>query len=64
MNLKPIRTNVKYMAALKEVESLMAAKTDTQEGDRLSALVTLIEAYERAHFPMDPSDSADGGARL
>lgn len=40
-------------AMLKEIESLMSAKADTPEGDRLDVLVTLVEAYERAHFPMD-----------
>ena len=34
----------------------MAAKRGTPEGDRLDALVTLIEAYEARHFPMDLPD--------
>jgi hypothetical protein len=29
----------------------MTAKARTPEGDRLDVLVTLIEAYERQHFP-------------
>jgi len=37
----------------------MAAKANTPEGDRLDVLVTLIEAYERAHFPMDLPDAVD-----
>jgi HTH-type transcriptional regulator/antitoxin HigA len=37
----------------------MAAETDTPEGDRLDVLTTLIEAYERAHFPMDLPDAVE-----
>ncbi len=37
----------------------MSAKVNTREGDRLDILVTLVEAYERAHFPMDLPDAVD-----
>jgi len=37
----------------------MTAKENTPEGDRLDVLATLIEAYERAHFPMDLPDAVD-----
>jgi antitoxin component HigA of HigAB toxin-antitoxin module len=37
----------------------MGAKSNTPEGDRLDVLVTLVEAYERAHFPMDLPDAVD-----
>ena len=53
MNITPIRTKADYKTALDAVESLMSAKANTAEGDRLDTLVTLLEAYERAHFPMD-----------
>ena len=59
MDIKPIRTKADYRAALKDVESLMTAKANTPEGDRLDVLATLIEAYERAHFPMDLPDAVD-----
>jgi HTH-type transcriptional regulator/antitoxin HigA len=59
MDIKPIRTKADYRAALKAVESLMAAKARTSEGDRLDVLVTLIEGYERHHFPMDLPDAVD-----
>jgi HTH-type transcriptional regulator/antitoxin HigA len=58
-NIKPIRTKADYRAALREVESLMSAKANTAAGDRLDVLVTLIEAYERAHFPMELPDAVD-----
>ncbi len=52
---KPIRNTADYRAALKAIESLMAAKANTPDGDRLGALVTLVEAYERARCPICPS---------
>jgi HTH-type transcriptional regulator / antitoxin HigA len=59
MTIKPIRTKADYKAALKTIEALMRAKANTPEGDRLDVLVTLVEAYERAHFPMDLPDAVD-----
>lgn len=59
MDIKPIRTKADYRAALKAVESLMGAKARTPDGDRLDVLVTLIEGYERLHFPMDLPDAVE-----
>ncbi len=59
MNITPIRTKADYKAALATIESLMSAKANTAEDDRLDVLVTLVEAYERAHFPMDLPDAVD-----
>lgn len=59
MDIKPIRTKTDYRAALKTVESLMGAKARTPDGDRLDVLVTLIEGYERRHFPMDLPDAVE-----
>lgn len=56
MNIKPIRTDTDYRAALKEVETLMMAEPNTPEGEKLDVLVTLIEAYERKQFPLDLPD--------
>ena len=53
MEIKPIKTDSDYRAALKAVESLMDAATDSPEGERLDVLVTLIDAYEAKHYPMD-----------
>jgi antitoxin component HigA of HigAB toxin-antitoxin module len=44
MRIKPIKTDVDYEAALKEVEHLFDAKPGTAESDRLEVLTTLIEA--------------------
>jgi len=59
MEIKPIKTDADYRAALKEVESLMAAAAGSPEGERLDVLVTLIEAYEKTHYPMDLPDPVE-----
>ncbi len=59
MDIKPIKTKADYRATLKEVESLMGAKTNTADGERLDVLVTLIEAYERKHFPLELPDPVE-----
>jgi len=59
MNIKPIRTRADHRAALKEIESLMAARPGTPEGARLDILATLVQAYEAKHFPMDLPDPVE-----
>ncbi len=59
MDIKPIKTEVDYRAALKEIESLMMAEADTPEGDHLDVLVTLVEAYERKHYALDLPDPVE-----
>ena len=54
--LKPIRNEVDYEAALAEIKSLWGAKSGTPRGDRLDVLATLIDVYEAKHHPMDPPD--------
>ena len=57
--VKPIRTKKDYERALVEVERLWGAKIGTPDGDRLDILATLIDAYEAAHYPMDPPDPVE-----
>ncbi len=56
MNLKPIKTDADHGAALLEIERHWDAREGTAEGDRLEILITLVEAYEEKHFPMDIPD--------
>ena len=56
MDIKTIRTDTDYQMALQEVEDLMHATLDTPEGDKLDILTTLIEAWEREHYPMSYSN--------
>lgn len=59
MDIKPLKTEADYQAVLKEIETLMHAKADTPEGDRLDVLVTLVEAYEARHYPLDLPDPVE-----
>jgi HTH-type transcriptional regulator / antitoxin HigA len=54
--IKPIRTEKDYEAAMAEVETLWGAKSGTPKGDRLDVIVTLIESWEAANYPMDQPD--------
>ena len=56
MEIRPIKTEADYEAALNEIEGLMSAEADSPQGDRLDVLVTLVEAYEREHYPVDFPD--------
>jgi HTH-type transcriptional regulator / antitoxin HigA len=56
MELRPIRTESDYQAALKEIEVLFDAPPNTPEYDRLDLLSTLVEAYEKVHYPIEMPD--------
>jgi HTH-type transcriptional regulator/antitoxin HigA len=58
-DLKPIRSESDYENAMAELERLWGAPDESPEGDRLDVLVTLIDAYEAEHFPMDPPDPVE-----
>jgi HTH-type transcriptional regulator/antitoxin HigA len=47
MVIPPIKTQRDYRRVLQEIEGLMRAKPNTPEGDRLDALVTMVETWER-----------------
>ncbi len=59
MDIRPIKTDADYRAALNDIENLMMAQPDTAEGEKLDILVTLVEAYEAKHFPMDLPDPVE-----
>jgi HTH-type transcriptional regulator/antitoxin HigA len=59
MNISPIKSQRDYRKVLKEIEGLMSAKRNTPDGDRLDVLVTLVEAWERKHYPMDLPDPVE-----
>lgn len=56
MEIKPIRDQRAYEAALRRVESLWHSKDGSPEFDELDILATLIEAYEREHYSVDLPD--------
>jgi HTH-type transcriptional regulator/antitoxin HigA len=59
MEIKAIRTKADYRAVLKEIETLMSARADTPEGERLDVLATLVEAYEKKHYRFDLPDPVE-----
>ena len=59
MDIRPIKTDADYRAALNDIENLLMAEPDTVEGEKLDILVTLVEAYEAKHFPMDLPDPVE-----
>lgn len=56
MNVRPIKTEADYQAALAEIERLFDAAPNTPRGDLLEVLATLVEAYERQHYTIPALD--------
>ena len=59
MDIRPIKSEADYDAALAEVEALWGAEPDTAEGDRLDVLLILVDAYEKTHHPIGPPDPVE-----
>lgn len=51
--VKPIRSEADYEAALAEIERLWGARSGTPDSDRLNVLATLVDAYESEHDPIE-----------
>jgi len=56
MDIRPIRNDSDYQAALNEIATLFDASPNTLEGDRLDILTTLVEAYEAQHYAIPTPD--------
>ena len=56
MNVKPIRTEQDYEAALRAVEPFFDNEPapDTPEGDFFEVMCLLIAEYEKKHYPIEP----------
>ena len=59
MDIKPIREEADYERALRRVEELWDSPEGSVESDELDILTTLIEAYEREHYPVDLPDPVE-----
>lgn len=57
MQIQITRTDEDHRAALARIEALWVARDGTDDGDRLDALVALVESYEAKRWPLgvDPS---------
>ncbi len=60
-NLRPLRTEEDYKAALSEVSACFDTEPapGTPDGDRFEILLTLVEAYEAKHYPIDLPDPVE-----
>jgi HTH-type transcriptional regulator/antitoxin HigA len=56
MNIKPIRNEADYEAALQRIHAIFEAQPDTDEGDELDILTLLVERYEDLHYPIESPD--------
>jgi HTH-type transcriptional regulator / antitoxin HigA len=56
MEIRPIRTKGDHAAALQRIEQLWGSAQGTAAGDELDVLVTLVDAFERVHYPVDLPD--------
>jgi HTH-type transcriptional regulator/antitoxin HigA len=56
MEIRPVRTDDEYRAALTEVERLWDSAPGSAGGDYVEVLATLIEAYEAKHHPIPAPD--------
>ncbi|MEM7592740.1 MAG: transcriptional regulator [Cyanobacteria bacterium P01_A01_bin.83] len=64
MELRPIKTELDYQNALKEIEQLFDVEPNSAEcvakpchkAYRLDILATLVEAYEQKHYPIEAPD--------
>ena len=59
MRIKPIHTEHDYREALRCIETLMDAESNTPDNDLLDILVTLVEAYERKMYPLEMPDPVE-----
>ena len=60
MDIRPIKSETDYQAALSKIESLLEAQPGTEEDDLLEVLATLVEAYENQHYPIpEPDDPVE-----
>jgi HTH-type transcriptional regulator/antitoxin HigA len=61
MDIRPIRTEEDYQAALREVSAYFDNEPapGTADGDRFEILLTLVEAYEAKHYPIDLPDPVE-----
>ncbi len=59
MDIRPVRTDEDHAAAVREIEALWGAAPGTKDGDRLDILVTLVDAYESARWPLPDTDPVE-----
>ena len=56
MEIRPIKNETDYQAALERLEIIFDAPLGSKDGDELEVLSILIDNYEKQHFPIDLPD--------
>ena len=59
MEIKPIKNDAEYRAALCKIERLFNVPEGTSAADKLEILVLLVQNYEAKHYPMPIPDPID-----
>ncbi len=61
MEIRPIHTAEDYKAVMREVSAFFdnEPEPESPEADRFEVLLTLVEAYEAKHFPIDLPDPVE-----
>ena len=59
MNIKPIRNDEDLALTFRRLETIFQADEGTPEADEIEVLVTLVEAYENKHYPINSADPID-----
>jgi HTH-type transcriptional regulator/antitoxin HigA len=61
MDIRPIRSEADYTAALREISAYFDHEPSpgTPDGDRFEILLTLVETYEAKHFPIGLPDPVE-----
>jgi len=59
MDIRPIKTEADYQAALKQIEALFDASPGSPQGDELEVLTTLVEAYEEQRYAIPAPDPVE-----
>jgi HTH-type transcriptional regulator / antitoxin HigA len=56
MELKPVKTEADYRAALKRLEEIFDANLGTPESDELEILGLMVDDYENKHYLIEAPD--------
>lgn len=59
VTVSAIHTDTDLDAAIARLDEIFGAPEGTPEGEEAEVLMTLVEAYERAHAPIDPPDPVE-----
>ena len=56
MPIRPIRSDSDHSTAMREIDRLWGARAGSADAEKLDVLITLVDAYEAKHHPIDSPD--------